>query len=89
MLVKSPGLTIVAVIALAVAIGGGAAYLEFVNDFFRPRLAFPGSDRLVGLLNYDLVKADIEQRRCSSSPRGKVSSRPSRSLGPPDRSNRT
>ena len=62
MLVKSPGLTIVAVVALAVAIGGGAAYMEFVNDFFRPRLPFPGGDRLVGLLNYDLAKGDVEPR---------------------------
>jgi hypothetical protein len=62
MMLKSPGLTVVAVAALAVAIGGGAAYFEFVNDFFRPKLAFPGGDRLVGLLNYDLAKADVEQR---------------------------
>ena len=48
MLVKTPGLTVIAVIALAVAIGAGAAYLEFVNDFFRPTLSFAGGDRLVG-----------------------------------------
>jgi predicted permease len=62
MLVKSPGLTVIAVVALAVAIGGGAAYMEFVNDFFRPTLAFPGGDRLVGLLTYDVAKGDVETR---------------------------
>ncbi|HEX7779850.1 MAG TPA: ABC transporter permease, partial [Vicinamibacterales bacterium] len=62
MLVKSPGLTVIAVVALAVAIGGGAAYLEFVNDFFRPSLSFAGGSRLVGVLNYDLAKGDVELR---------------------------
>lgn len=62
MLVKSPGLTVIAILALAVAIGGGAAYMEFVNDFYRPRLSFPGGDRLVGLLNYDLSKGDVEPK---------------------------
>ncbi len=62
MLIKTPGLTVIAVIALAVAIGGGAAYLEFVNDFFRPTLSFAGGDRLVGILNFDLSKADVETK---------------------------
>jgi putative ABC transport system permease protein len=62
MLVKTPGLTVIAVIALAVAIGGGAAYLEFVNDFFRPKLSFAGGNRLVGILNFDLSKADVETK---------------------------
>ena len=62
MLAKSPGLTVIAVIALAVAIGAGVAYLEFVNEFFRPRLTFEGGDRLVGLLNVDLAKGGAEPR---------------------------
>ncbi len=62
MLSKSPGVTIVGVIALAVAVGGGAAYFEFVNDFFRPRMSFPGGDRLVGLINVDIRKNDLETR---------------------------
>lgn len=62
MLVKSPGITIVAVIALAVGIAAGATYLSFVNGFFRPKLRFPGGDRLVGLLNWDLAKEDVEDR---------------------------
>ena len=62
MLAKTPGLTIIAVITLALGIGAGAGYLEFVNDLFRPTLSFPGADRLVGILNWDLAKATVEDR---------------------------
>jgi predicted permease len=62
MLAKSPGLTVVAVIALAVAIGAGAAYFEFINDFVRPTLSFPGADRLVGIVNVDVAKRAVETR---------------------------
>ena len=62
MLAKSPGLTIVAVIALAVAIGAGAAYFEFVSDFARPTLSFPGADRLVGIVNIDVASRSIQNR---------------------------
>ncbi len=49
MLAKSPGLTLVAVTALAVAIGAGAAYLEFTRDLLHPSLDMPGTERLVGI----------------------------------------
>lgn len=62
MLIKTPGLTVVAVIALAIAIGAGAAYFEFFNDFFRPSLAFKGGDRLVGILTWDVSKNAVEGR---------------------------
>src|SRR5688572_733578 len=62
MLAKTPGITIIAVIALAVGIGAGASYLEFVNGFFWGKLSFPGGDRLVGLLNWNLAKGDVEDR---------------------------
>ena len=62
MLIKSPGLTVIAVVALTVAIGGGAAYLEFVNDFFRPTLSIPGGDRLVGLVHIDPASGGPETR---------------------------
>jgi predicted permease len=61
MLVKSPGLTIIAVLALAVAFCAGATYLEFVNGLARPR-AFPGGDRMVGIVSRDLEKNSPERR---------------------------
>nr|MBA3638032.1 ABC transporter permease [Acidobacteriota bacterium] len=54
MLAKTPGLTAIAVIALAVAIGAGAAYLEFVNDLVHPSLAAPHGDRIVGIGVWDV-----------------------------------
>ncbi|HEX2205179.1 MAG TPA: permease prefix domain 1-containing protein, partial [Longimicrobium sp.] len=62
MLRRSPGLTVVATLALAVAIGGGAGYLELVNDLFRPRLAFPDGDRIVGLHNWDAAGGAADPR---------------------------
>lgn len=61
MAVRSPGLTLVAVIALAVAIGGGAAYLEFANDMFRPSIAAPGGDRLVGIITWNTAAGQPER----------------------------
>ena len=53
MLVKYPGLTSIAVVALAIAIGAGAAYMEFVTDLANPTLPFKDADRLVGIVNWD------------------------------------
>ena len=62
MLRRSPGLTLIGVAALTVAIGGGAAYLEFLNDLFRPTLPLPQGDRIVAVLNWDAAKGDPEHR---------------------------
>jgi putative ABC transport system permease protein len=61
MLVKYPGLTTIGVIALAVAIGAGAAYLEFINDIFRPSLAGDAA-RIVGIQHSDNATGRIEHR---------------------------
>lgn len=53
MLVKYPGLTGVAVFALSLAIGAGAAYLEFVNDLLHGRLPFVEGDRIAGIQIWD------------------------------------
>jgi putative ABC transport system permease protein len=62
MLVKSPGLTLVAAAALALAIGAGAAYLEFTRDLIYPRLQVPDSGRIVGIKVWDMKRAAPQQR---------------------------
>jgi predicted permease len=62
MLLKTPGLTLIGVFALAVAIGGGAAYMEFLNDMVHPTLPLPHGDRIVSILNWDTAKGDPEPR---------------------------
>ncbi|HYW06800.1 MAG TPA: ABC transporter permease [Longimicrobium sp.] len=61
MLLRYPGLTIVAVLALSVAIGGGAAYLEFVNDLFRPKLPFQEGHRLVGIYTRNVATGGTDE----------------------------
>lgn len=51
MLLRFPGLTFVAGLAIAFAIGLGAATFEFVRDTIFPRLPFEGGDRVVLLVN--------------------------------------
>ena len=58
MLTRYPGLTVIASLALAVAIGAGATYLEFSRDLLRPKLDFPGGERIVGLYNIDAVSGE-------------------------------
>ena len=62
MLAKSPGLTLVALFALTLAIGAGAGYLEFTRDMLHGRLPFPGGDRVVGIQNWDQQTGDLESR---------------------------
>jgi len=62
MLAKTPGVTAIAVVALAVGIGAGASYIEFVSGVFRGKLPFPGGERVVGLLNWNVAKSDVEDR---------------------------
>ncbi len=62
MLAKSPGLTLVALFALTLAIGAGAGYLEFTREMFHGRLPFPGGDRVVGVHNWDQQTGDLETR---------------------------
>jgi len=62
MLLKTPGLTLIGVFALAVAIGGGAAYMEFLTDMVHPTLPLPQGHRIVSILNWDAAKGDPEHR---------------------------
>jgi predicted permease len=60
MLVRFPGLTLVAGLAIAFAIAVGAGTFEFARDFVFPRMPFDGGDRVVevGLLNIETGNAD-------------------------------
>src|SRR5688572_4004634 len=62
MLRRYPGITIVATVAIAVAVALGSAYFEATDKFLRPRLDVPGGDRVVSLLNWDAKKLDVESR---------------------------
>jgi predicted permease len=62
MLMKYPGLTAVALFALSLAIGAGAAYLEFVNDLLHGKLPFRDADRIVGIINWD-QQAGVPENR--------------------------
>jgi putative ABC transport system permease protein len=62
MLIKYPGLTVVAVIALSMAIGAGASYMEFVTDLLHPTLPFKDGHRIAGIVNWD-VKAGTPTRK--------------------------
>ena len=62
MLAKSPGLTLVALFALTLAIGAGAGYLEFTRDMLHGRLPFPGGERVVGIHTWDQQTGDPESR---------------------------
>lgn len=53
MLAKYPGLTLVAVFALSLAIGAGAGYLEFVADLMHGQLPFAEGHRIVGIVTWD------------------------------------
>jgi putative ABC transport system permease protein len=62
MLVKYPGLTLVAVFALSLAIAGGAAYLEFLHDMTRPTLPGKDGDRVVGIYNWDVAQSTADHQ---------------------------
>ena len=62
MLRKYPGLTIAGGLALAIAIGIGAAWYDLTGDFMRPTLPLPGGDRIVEVEMRDSVNIQDERR---------------------------
>jgi putative ABC transport system permease protein len=62
MLVKFPGLTIAGGLALAIAIGIGSGWYDFMRDFLRPTLPLPGGDRIVEVEMRNPVVAGDERR---------------------------
>jgi putative ABC transport system permease protein len=66
MLRKYPGLTAVALFALSLAIGAGAAYREFVNDLLHGKLPFPEAHRIVGIQVWDQESGDPDPRQTAN-----------------------
>ncbi|HET7135618.1 MAG TPA: ABC transporter permease, partial [Casimicrobiaceae bacterium] len=62
MLVKYPGLTVVAGLAMAFAICIGTATFELVSQFLFPTLPLPGGDRIVQMRNWDVEARQAEPR---------------------------
>jgi predicted permease len=62
MLARYPGLTIVAVLAIAVAIALGTVYFEALNKWQNPELPVRDADRIVSIRNWDANELRIEAR---------------------------
>ncbi len=62
MLIRYPGLTLAAGLALAIAIGIGAGWYDLTGDLFRPRLPLPGGDTIVEVEMRNAVSSEDERR---------------------------
>jgi predicted permease len=78
---KYPGLTVIAVSALAVAIGSGAAYLEFVHDLLRAEPPGPDGRRIVAIQYWDAAAGAAEDRLLHDFARWRVGLRSFDELG--------
>lgn len=62
MLVKYPGLTLAGGLALAIAIGIGAGWYDFIGDLFRPTVPLPEGERIIEVEMRNPVAAGDERR---------------------------
>ncbi|GLC23843.1 ABC transporter permease [Roseisolibacter agri] len=62
MLKKYPGLSIVSVIGMSVAIAVGAGYVGAINAFMDPTLPLPEGDRIVAIQNADVANPGDERQ---------------------------
>ncbi len=62
MLKKYPGLSIVSVIGMSVAIAVGAGYVGAINAFMDPTLPLPDGDRIVAIQNVDVTDPGDERQ---------------------------
>ena len=60
MLVKYPGLSLVAGISIAFAVAIGAVFFELFTQALHPTLPLPDGDRIVGLRNWDVSRNRAE-----------------------------
>jgi putative ABC transport system permease protein len=58
MVIRDPGLTLIATLALTVAIGAGVGYFELIQKLFRGTLPVAGGDRIVGIYNWDSARGE-------------------------------
>lgn len=62
MLVKYPGMTIVAGLAIAFTVTLGVTGFEFASDWMSPRIPLPAGDRLVEIGKYDRFRTNEDPR---------------------------
>jgi predicted permease len=62
MLVRYPGLSVIGGLALAAAIGLGAAWFEVTQQLTKPRLPFAEGDRIVRIDLFDAAASRVEPR---------------------------
>jgi putative ABC transport system permease protein len=60
MAARHPGLTLIAIFALSVAIGAGAGYFEFIQKLFRGTLPVADGHRIVGIYNWDAARGESD-----------------------------
>ncbi len=67
MLIKHPGLTVVAGLAISFAIAVGAGTFEFATDMLFPTLPLDEGDRVVRLANWDTRVGEMDPRALHAS----------------------
>lgn len=81
MLARYPGLTIVGVMAIAVAMALGTIYFEAINKWRNPRVPLPEGDRVVTIRNYDVLQGSADPRALHDFATWKDQVRSIRNLG--------
>ena len=70
MLAKYPGLTIAGGLALAIAIGIGAAWFDVSRQMWRPTIPLPEGDRIVEIEMRNRARTATSTASCTTSSAG-------------------